>query len=105
MDQTAVVSARPIVTHHLDHPELLLLDNAIARLTESYISTGTLTTPQRGVLGEYRSDLAELATHLAGPAREYADAVMALARTILEAQADATVHEVANGSGGAHRAA
>jgi hypothetical protein len=105
MDQTAVASPRPVVTHHLDHAELLLLDNAIARLAERYIANGTLTATQRGVLGEYRSDLAALATDLAGPAREYADQVMALARTVLDSQADAAVHELADGSGGAHRAA
>jgi len=88
MEQTAVACPPPVVTHHLDHPELLLLDNAIARLAERYITSGTLSSLQRGVLDEYRSDLAALAMDLAGPAREYADQVMTLAQTILDAQAE-----------------
>jgi hypothetical protein len=103
MDQTAVASPRAVVTHHLDHPELLLLDNAVARLAEQYIAKRTLTAAQRGALDEYLSDLNALALDLAGPAREYAIQAMALAGTILEADEASTV-EIADGSG-THRAA
>lgn len=101
MEQTAVASPRPVVTHHLDHPELLLLDNAVVRIAELYIAKHSLSDSQRGVLSEYQTDLATLAMDLAGPARDYADQVLELARTILDAQAVPTVE----GAGGAHRAA
>ena len=91
MEHTAVASPRPVATHHLDHPELLLLDNAVVRLAELYIAKRSLSESQRGALNEYQADLTILSTDLAGPARDYADQVLELARTSLDAQADSTV--------------
>lgn len=105
MDHTAVARSRPVASHHLDHPELLLLDNAVVRLAEYYIVKQTLTPSQRSALCEYRTDLDALLEKLGGPAREYAEQVVALARTVLEAEADSSTADGADAPESAHRAA
>jgi hypothetical protein len=105
MNQTAVARSRPVPSHHLDHPELLLLDNAVVRLAEHYIVKQTLTASQRDALCEYRNDLDVLLEELEGPARDFAQQVVALAQTVLEAQADASTTDGAAASQSAHRAA
>lgn len=105
MDQTAVAPSRPAASHHLDHPELLLLDNAVVRLAEQYIVRHTLTDSQRGALSAYRVDLDELMPELVGPAHDYAEQVVALACTVLEASAEATAADAGRPAESAHRAA
>lgn len=104
MNQTAVAPSRPVPSHHLDHPELLLLDNAVVRLAEQYITKHSLTATQRAALREYRMDLDELVATLEGPARDYAEQVVVLAGTVLEAEAAASGDEPKAGTS-AHRAA
>lgn len=79
----------PTQSHPLDHLELLLLDGAVTRLIDRYLSTHSLSSSQRQVLGEYSDDVREMAKSLFGPAREYAEQLVALARTILDATAAA----------------
>lgn len=104
MDQTAVAPSRPAASHHLDHPELLLLDNAVVRVAEQYIAKHTLTATQRDALSEYRADLDELILTLAGPARDYAEQVVVLADTVLSAETAVRAGD-SKADGGAHRAA
>jgi len=80
---------RTAPSHHLDHPELLLLDNAVARLTERYIVARSLTSMQRAALEAYRGDVDVLIPGLAGPARDYASHLADLADVVLRADADA----------------
>lgn len=105
MDHTAVARSRPVASHHLDHPELLLLDNAVVRLAEHYIVKQTLTASQRGALCEYRTDLDALLEELEGPARDYAEQVVALAQTVLEAESVACTSDGAAAPRSAHCAA
>jgi hypothetical protein len=105
MDQTVVARSGPVASHHLDHPELLLLDNAVVRLAEHYIAKQTLTASQRGALCEYRTDLDALLKELEGPAREYAEQVVALAQTVLDGEADLPTVAGADAPRSAHRAA
>lgn len=85
MTQTA--NARTAPSHHLDHVELLMLDSAVARLTETYCATRTLTASQREVLAEYGQDVGTSLADLQGPAREFAEQLAALVRTVLTASA------------------
>jgi hypothetical protein len=105
MDQTAVARSRPVASHHLDHPELLLLDNAVVRLAEHYIVMQTLTASQRDALCEYRTDLDALLEELEGPARDFAEQVVALAQTVLDAEANCPTTDTAEAPRNAHRAA
>jgi len=89
----------------VQHPELLLLDNAVSRLAERYITTRRLTVSQRDSLEEYQADLQVLIGTLAGPAREYADQVAALARTLLEAKGGRQAGAGHHAGSDAHRAA
>jgi hypothetical protein len=103
--QIDIADPRP-VSHHLDHLELLLLDTAVTRLTEHYITTHTLSTSQRDALVEYTTDLGTLIDTLVGPARDYAEHVLELARTVGDAESDRSMSPAADGgTASAHRAA
>jgi hypothetical protein len=104
MHQMDVADPRLTVSHHLDHLELLLLDGAVVRLAERFVTTHTLTTSQLDALREYRTDLDVLKATLVGPARDYAEHVIELAKTVLEADWDAPAATTADGAS-AHRAA
>jgi|HubBroStandDraft_4_1064222.scaffolds.fasta_scaffold417189_1 hypothetical protein len=71
------------LTSHLDHTELLLLDGAVARVTESFVMTHKLTTSQRAILEEYGEDVKLLMPRLFGPARDFAEQIGELVRTVL----------------------
>lgn len=79
--------ARTAPSHHLDHVELLMLDSAVARLTETYCATRTLTPAQRELLAEYGDDVSAFLADLHGPAREFGEQLAALVRTVLAATA------------------
>lgn len=100
MSQMAVAGSRTAASHHLDHAELLLLDSAVSRIVERYIATRMLTAWQRTLLEDYRANVDVLVMTLAGPARDYAEQLADLTRTVLEADADAP-----SAASGAHRAA
>jgi hypothetical protein len=70
-------------TSHLDHTELLLLDGAVTRVTESFVMTHKLTTSQRAILEEYGEDVKLLMPRLFGPARDFAEQVGELVHTVL----------------------
>jgi len=82
MPQT--VNAPTPITHHLDHPELLLLDGAVTRVTERYVVTRRLSESEIAVLQEYGEDVTHMLPDLFGPARDFAEQIAALARTVLE---------------------
>jgi hypothetical protein len=103
--QMNVADPRP-VSHHLDHLELLLLDTAVTRLAEHYITSHTLTTSQREALVEYTTDLGTLIDTLVGPARDYAEHVLELAQTVGDAERDRSLSPAADSAAAsAHRAA
>jgi hypothetical protein len=85
MHDTAVAPANR--TSHLDHTELLLLDGAVTRLTESFVTTRTLSAAQRQILEEYGEDVSQLLPNLFGPARDFAEQLAALVRTVLTSTA------------------
>lgn len=70
-------------TSPLDHTELLLLDGAVARVTESFVMTHKLTKSQRAILEEYGEDVKLLMPSLFGPARDFAEQIGELVRTVL----------------------
>jgi hypothetical protein len=70
-------------TSPLDHTELLLLDGAVARVTESFVMTHRLTKSQRAILEEYGEDVELLMPSLFGPARDFAEQIGELVRTVL----------------------
>jgi hypothetical protein len=70
-------------TSPLDHTELLLLDGAVARVTESFVVTHKLTNSQRAILEEYGEDVNLLMPRLFGPARDFAEQIGELVRTVL----------------------
>jgi hypothetical protein len=70
-------------TSPLDHTELLLLDGAVARVTESFVITHKLTNTQRAILEEYGEDVKLLMPSLFGPARDFAEQLGELVRTVL----------------------
>jgi hypothetical protein len=70
-------------TSPLDHTELLLLDGAVARVTESFVITHKLTNSQRAILEEYGEDVKLLMPNLFGPARDFAEQLGELVRTVL----------------------
>jgi hypothetical protein len=74
-------------TSPLDHTELLLLDGAVARVTESFVMTHNLTTSQREILEEYGEDVKLLMPTLFGPARDFAEQIGELVRTVLASAA------------------
>jgi hypothetical protein len=84
---TQAANARTAPSHHLDHLELLMLDSAVARLTETYCATRALTALQREVLAEYGNDVRNFIADHEGPAREFAQQLAALVRTVLAASA------------------
>jgi hypothetical protein len=69
-------------TSPLDHTELLLLDGAVARVTESFVMTHNLTKSQRAILEEYGEDVQLLMPRLFGPARDFAEQIGELVRTV-----------------------
>jgi hypothetical protein len=71
----------------LDHTELLLLDGAVARMTESFVMTQNLTKSQRAILEEYGEDVKLLMPELFGPARDFAEQIGELVRTVLASAA------------------
>jgi hypothetical protein len=73
------------ITHHLDHTELLLLDGAVTRVTENFVTTRTLSASQRAILAEYGDDVSRLMPNLLGPARDFAEQLASLVRTVLDA--------------------
>ena len=81
-------------TSPLDHTELLLLDGAVARVTESFVMTHNLTKSQRAILEEYGEDVKLLMPRLFGPARDFAEQIGELVRTVLASAAG--VREGAN---------
>lgn len=88
---SSVSSAGPATaappSHHLDHLDLLMLYDAIARVTDRFLGTGSLSEGQRAVLTEYRDDVLQVSARVGGPAREYADQLAALESTVLDAPA------------------
>jgi hypothetical protein len=74
-------------TSPLDHTELLLLDGAVARVTESFVTTHKLTNSQRAILEEYGEDVKLLTPRLFGPARDFAEQIGELVRTVLASAA------------------
>jgi hypothetical protein len=74
-------------TSPLDHTELLLLDGAVARVTESFVMTHNLTKSQRAILEEYGEDVKLLMPSLFGPARDFAEQLGELVRTVLASAA------------------
>jgi len=74
-------------TSPLDHTELLLLDGAVARVTESFVVTHNLTKSQRPILEEYGEDVKLLMPQLFGPARDFAEHIGELVRTVLASAA------------------
>jgi hypothetical protein len=74
-------------TSPLDHTELLLLDGAVARVTESFVMTHKLTKSQRAILEEYGEDVKLLMPRLFGPARDFAEQIGELVRTVLSSAA------------------
>jgi hypothetical protein len=74
-------------TSPLDHTELLLLDGAVARVTESFVMTHNLTKSQRAILEEYGEDVNLLMPRLFGPARDFAEQIGELVRTVLASAA------------------
>ncbi len=70
-------------TSPLDHTELLLLDGAVARVTESFVMTHNLTQSQRAILEEYGEDVKLLTPRLFGPSRDFAEQIGELVRTVL----------------------
>jgi hypothetical protein len=91
MLQTSTTPAQ--ATHHIDHTELLLLDGAVTRMTESFVTTRTLSPSQRAILEEYGDDVRQLLPNLFGPARDFAEQLAALVRTVLDATTRRTVRE------------
>jgi hypothetical protein len=83
-DTTAAHTDR---TSHLDHTELLLLDGAVTRLTESFVTTRTLSPAQREILEEYGEDVSQLLPTLSGPARDFAEQLAGLVDTVLASTA------------------
>ena len=81
MSETTVAATKR--TSHLDHTELLLLDGAVTRVTESFVMTHKLTTSQRAILEEYGEDVKLLMPRLFGPARDFAEQIGELVRTVL----------------------
>ena len=76
-------------TSPLDHTELLLLDGAVARVTESFVLTHSLTKSQRAVLEEYGEDVKALMPRLFGPARDFAEQIGEMVRTVLSSASGA----------------
>jgi hypothetical protein len=104
MPQDTVAVSRIADTHHLDHAELLLLDNAVAHIVEHYVESGTLTATQRNLLEDYRADVVALMTNLGGPALEYTGQLADLVETVLSTQSERRTAQPST-STGAHRAA
>jgi hypothetical protein len=96
MDETqtetiaAPAAARIPATHHVDHVQLLMLDEAVARVTERFFISGALNASQRAVLEEYGEDVDHLLNDLRGPARDFAEHLGALVDTVLDAAATKT---------------
>jgi hypothetical protein len=89
MHAPAAASPQVAASHHIDHPELLLLHTAVARVAERFITTQSLTAGQHEALLEYSADLDGLMPELAGPARDFALQLADLAHVVLEADAEA----------------
>jgi hypothetical protein len=60
-----------------------LLDGAVTRVTESFVMTHKLTNSQRAILEEYGEDVTLLMPSLFGPARDFAEQIGELVRTVL----------------------
>jgi hypothetical protein len=101
MHQMVASPSCPLASHHIDHPELLLLHTAVARLAERFISNHTLSAPEREALGEYRGDVNALLPTLAGPAYDFAEQLAELATTVLDSESDSD----RRAGGSSHRAA
>lgn len=86
----APVAAGILATHHLDHVELLMLDEAVARVSERFFISGALNASERAVLEEYGEDIDHLVSDLGGPARDFAEHLAALVDTVLDASVTAT---------------
>jgi hypothetical protein len=80
----APAAARIPTTHHMDHVELLMLDQAVARVSERFFITGALNASQRAVLEEYGEDVDHLIDDLRGPARDFAEQLAELVDTVLD---------------------
>jgi len=97
MHQMVASPPCPSASHHVDHPELLLLHTVVARLAERFIITHHLTPAEHEALAEYRGDVDALLPNLAGPAYDFAAQLADLAATVLDGDADAHAG-VASGS-------
>jgi hypothetical protein len=74
----------------MDHVELLMLDEAVARVTDRFFISGALDASERAVLEEYAEDVDHLVNDLRGPARDFAEQLGMLLDTVLGAAATKT---------------
>lgn len=79
----ATAAARIPATQPTDHVELLMLDEAVARVSERFFLSGALSDAQRDVLAEYGEDVDHLLPSLRGPARDFAEQLGTLVEAVL----------------------